>query len=446
MAKHTNSEYVQRLHKKLLPANIFICLIALIAGICMLVMPWFDMRIQIKGEKLAEFIKEESSSSASLPAGDAAYASAGTMPTASSSSDIDFTEALADALTGVNFNIPVNIYPMKLLKAATGNEADMEALFNSLIGKEGAATFIKDFANTLAPAVLKTTVNIAIEEAMTEAMDGLELTPAQQEQLNTYKEGVADVMDILIDAKTTEDFDDAKAAFGELVERINADQGGESFSDADIDEAFDALIDYGRNPDTGEFDVLTLIQNIDKLQRDAEGESDGIEPASHTVLTAEGEDAEEEVGELQEFIDMLENPGSVVIDKLIDGDAEKLDTIKTISLALFIVMAGIPAFFWFLLALCALLRCLREEKIVKTWYVKLFCIWSGLGVLIGNLAPKLLGKFLGGEVESALSAISVKFLGSGVVAGICWVALLLCGWFYYNRIKKQIKRARRAGR
>ncbi len=463
MAKRTNSEYVKSLHKKLVPANIFICIIALIAGICMLLMPWFDMRIQLKGDKIADLIREKSSEAeASLESDGATYAGIRLVDAGSGdtpSVEVDYMDALAEALVGVNFNIPVNIYPMKMLKAATGTKKDVEAFANSLVGKEGAAVFVEELADKVVPAVAKTVVNVAIEEMINQAImdvDGLlNLTDEQKEAIRGYKD---DAMKIIDDLLKAESKDAAYAVWDAdllpLIDKI-VDEG--KFGDIEIDDddledvekAFDLIIDYGWDEESNSFNFMNLIENINKLMdKESSEDDDGQQPAAYTAMpTAEGTS---EADEIQKIVDTLKNPGGALIDQLGDGD---ISLVQTVALVLFIVMVGIPAFFWFLLALCALLRCFREEKIVKTWYVKLLCIWSGLGVLLGNLIPivlpKVLPRIAGAETAEAVttvfSALSIKFLGSGIVAGVCWLALLFCGWFYYNRKKKQIKKARKQG-
>ena len=58
MAKHNTSENMKALQKRYIPANIFVAILAFVAALATLFLPWLDVRVQIDGEKLYTELKK----------------------------------------------------------------------------------------------------------------------------------------------------------------------------------------------------------------------------------------------------------------------------------------------------------------------------------------------------------------------------------------------------
>ncbi len=471
------NKQAKSLHKKLIPVNIIVAAVSLVAALCLLFMPWLDLRIHVAGDQVAALLNENS------PSSKTEYVSSEEIST-SKTQEEQLMEALSKEISTMQFDIPINIYPIKMYKAAKGTQVELEEFINSLIGKNGAAEFLSDFINTLAPVVLKTTVHITIDTAVEEALiqAGVEITPEQKEQIEGYKETASVIItDLLAEEVDTEK---VKADFSSLVNQIAIDYGEEAPDPEQLNQVFDAIVDQGINED-GTFDLTHLLKNFDLLQfeqdmenatgnnaNSSENNSDSAEnsqesskeisvmafamPTNTQSDLDSGMDSsiledssstdnsgEETVNELNEIIAFLENPGGVLVQSMAEDEnfEEDLATLQDIFLSLFILMAAIPAFFWALLAINAFKRIFTKRKVTRTWYVRLFCFWSGFGLLLGNFGLSYLPQVIP-ETAEILSTFTFEFLGSGIVAGICWLVIAVCGIFY-RKTKKKLRYAHR---
>ncbi len=422
MAKKPLTPEMKALHKKLWPANIVICIVSLVAAVCLILMPWFDLRININGSKLATAITE-------------------TMESESDSSiDEDAKSSISNMLDDVNIEVPINIYPMKLLNAGLGGEKELEDFFNGLIGKDGTDKYVDYLAEELVPSVMnaaaKELIEPTIEDAVKDALSTSELTPDQQTKVDGYVAKAEDVIDILLGGNGVESNPTlAKAKFDELLSEASADDWGQSGALLDqetvdeINAIFDDIVTAGTNPDSQKFDIVYAINNIGDV-----------------ISSVSGTDASE-FEDVQEIIDTIKSPGAMLVGEM-DEDTQGI--VRIVLIGVFGLFIAFPMFWWLHLALCALARIFTKRKRVKMWYVKFFCFWAGFFVLLFNVAFMMLPKIYElvdievTGVTAMLEAFSIKFLGSGVVTGICWLTLVLLGWFFYNRVKKRIKRLKKA--
>ncbi len=417
MAKKPLSRELTSLHNKLWIYNVIICIISLVAAVCVVLMPIFDFRVHLKGESFSELMQPADESS--------------------ESSDGDIAAELSTRLEKESFDIIINIKPLKMFQAAIGDDKDMEDFMNSLVGKEGAQKFMEDFANKLAPALIETVVSVTIDEMVGSALvvAGKEMTPTLKEQVKGYKEGTTQAVETLLgEASTPSDPEKAKAEFAAVVHNMVNEQqmlNGLDISEADLNKAFSDIIDSGTNPETGKFEIVYMLGNLDQMQggeggEGAEGDSSGMD-------------------DLQQIIDIIQNPGGVLVEALGDN----MDMVKLAVLIAFCALIALPALLWLLLALCAGIRIFMKRKRVKTWYVKLCGVWHGLFVLLLNvivwMAPLIMEWVsLDGAAFNIFTAASIKFMGSGMVTGVCWLALVILGWCGYNRTRKRIKKLTKA--
>ncbi len=455
MAKKYIPENVKELHKKLMPANIVLAVVALVAAICIMFMPWLDMRISIDGAGVAEVLTES--------VGD---------------EEDETTQAvikeMANELKNVELELSLNMKPMKMLSFATKKSTLEERTYVmaefivSMMGKDGLTAFLRDLVDDLAPVLLKATANIAIETAINDALKeaGKELTPEQQQQVEVYKEDVGGIIDGLVGEH--KNVEKAKEDFNDLVNKIAHEQGGADVEipEEDINKVFDELVTQGTNPDTNEFDLLYLMSNFDTskfedLFGDGEDEdppavpsSVNMEKGSAVVLASSSsapDDEDEGSNTLAEITQFIDNPEEFFAEVLAEGlDEETMDIMQPVVLGLFILVAGLPAFVWLLLAVKATIRIFTEKKKVGMFGAKFFAFWATLFIVMFNVASANLATVLAGAgiVEGValkvIESISVTFLGSGVVQAICYAILVLGGWFYYGRIKRQIRREMKA--
>ncbi len=473
MAKKQLSEQVKTLHKKLMPANIIIAVVALVAALCTLFMPWFDLRITIKGEGLSSMLTSGSSSSitAQLDGDGLVFTNASddsaTSEGGGGMGDLDMGSILATALKDVTIELPINLYPMKMLKAATGDKADFSEFIVSVIGKDGAVEEISNMVNELVPTVLKGTVTAVVDKTVDEAIANLgsELTDSQIQQIETVKDDVTDIIDALMGTGDTPPNKElASQKFTEMVNDMAAITGEEiDIPQEEIDKVFETLVDHGTNPETGKFDILHLMGNIENMEgmgnMDGSSSSDGdssIQPTAFAFAATQSNESDsnsssgsEESDEL-DILDLLQNPAKAIEDTLLK-EAD-ISEIQPVLLGMVIVFSLLPAAVWFLLAIRATIRIFTEKKKVRMGWAKFFGFWAAFFMVIFNFgfsaATSALPAEALGEVSAILNSFSMKFLGAPVVGAICWAILVLLGWFYYKpikrKIKKQLKRERKA--
>ncbi len=450
MAKKFIPENVKELHKKLMPANIVLAVVALVAAICIMFMPWLDMRIKIQGAGVAEVLTESVSKE-------------------EDETTKKMMQEMSNALQDVTLEVAWNMRPLEMLNFATA-EGTLDERTNALakfivgmMGREGLTKFLKDLVDDLAPVVLKTTANIAIETAINEAVKdaGMELTPQQKEQVEVYKQDVGVIIDDLVGEN--KNVEKAKEDFNVLVNKIATEQGGEDIEipEEEINKVFDEMVSQGTNPETGEFDLLYLMSNLDiEKFEDMFGEEEvppvvpssvNLEQGNSAVVLANSSstpETEEEENPIEDITQFIENPELFFADVLRESEMteETMDMIQTVALAMFAVVAGLPALVWLLLAVKATVRIFTEKKKVGMFGAKFFGFWATLFIVVFNVASANIATALSstGLVEGAalkvIESLSVSFLGSGVVQAICYAILVFGGWFYYGRIKRQIRR------
>ncbi len=426
--KQPLSDNVKALHKKLIPANIIICIIALVAGFCMIFLPWLDLRVTISGEGITELIAEEGV--ASDDNGVTLYAQ---------DDDVDYMDELVKelkkGLKGKTFEIPIKLSPIKMLNVATGDKAEFEEFMNSSIGDDGAKEFVEDLANDVGSIVLVATVNNVIDLAIEEAGKVLDEIP----NLGDYKEEVKDIINTLTSAQGMT-VAQATQEFDTLIDRISSENGLTQSDVSEIKRISHMFIEDGAD-ENGKFNVLTLLKNLDfeKLVPDFDNGASGQALKGQTSgikLYADGGSSSSD-NPLTEVLEILENPASIVGDNI---DESTMETLKIVFLVMFIVLIAFPALLWFMLAIFSFIRIFRERKIVKMWYVKLFCCWAGFFLIAANVALLFLPDLIGGTATKVLNAMSIVIVGSGAITGVCWLLLILGSLFYYRRIKKKIKR------
>ncbi len=410
MAKIPLSAEQKCLHKKLLPSNIVMCIVALLAAVAMILLPWFDLRVRIQGDKVADLLPEQQSGE--------------------QASD-EMTDSLLEALQGNEIDIVVNIHPIKMAMAVIGGDKEMESFMDSLIGKEGAAVFAQDLATMIIPAFIEGVVHSTIDSLVEEALQaaGKDSTPELQAQVETYKEEATAAVEILVGKATTpSNPTEAKTRFNNLVDDMAAEQLADhdiTLDAAALKDAFAEIIELGTNED-GEFDVIHLLGNLEQL--------------------AEGEEGDSQMQDVQAILDIIENPSAVLMEKL----GNNKSTVKLVVLALFVLFVAIPVFFWLHLAIASFVRIFTAKKTAVTWYAKFFGFWAGFGVVLLDVAILLLPLVQSwlniamlAPVVDALGAMTIYFHGSGTVTAVCWLIIVIIGWCGYKRTAKIWRRVKK---
>ncbi len=397
------SENEKSLQKKFIPGNIIICIIALVTGICLLLMPFLDVRIHVSGSKISTLLSATEGESADNSETEA------------------FSTMLSQSLEGIELDVPINIYPLKLLKAAIGTEDDVADFMSSVIGKNGASDILEEVTSSVAPAIAKSALKSSIE-----------LDDKYDTQVDSIIKNLSN--------GSNEDVAQARSEFNDLVNQIALDNGDEAPDTAEMEEMFDTIVEQGTKED-GEFDFVHFItnMNVDEMNGSDSSSTDGDTADGATDETTESDNP------ISSLVKILDDPASLFADLLAE-DQEMTQTLQTAFLALFVVFVGLPALLCLLLVLCSFIRLFTKRKRVRYWYVKVILFISTIIIVALNVLSKVLlpSLDLGAEVGDIISAFSLTFLGSGVVCAVCWLLLTIVSLFYYRRIKKKVKKLRKS--
>ncbi len=410
MAKTTiMNDKIRSLHKRLIPANVIACILALAAMLCTILMPWIDIRFSVDGTEVASYVETLTSDSSTEE------------ESGTSEPDI-IMEGLFAALEDLDIALSVNVYPTKMMSAATGGEKEMATFFNSLIGKVGALIYLRDLIAQVSPVVVETFAELTIDDVIEKAFEaaGKEMGPSQTEQLESYKAEAMEAVSVLMGSDGNPGNPTlSKEKFATLAARISAEQQatvGITIPPDDLTSVYNDLVDKGIN-EQGQFNVVVAIEGI-------------IEN-----ITEEDMQNNQTAQALEKVVDFINNPGQALASAL----GENITTARSALMAASILLFIFPAAMWALLAIFAIIRIFTEKKLIKTWYVCLFCLWSGLLLLVLNIAWSSVRNLFVGNA-AILSALHLSFLGSGIVTGSCWVAVVLLSWFYYGIIKRKIRK------
>ncbi len=453
MSNVPSSEKIKSLNKRFIPGNIAVAVIAFIATICTLVMPWINIQITVDNKKLVDVI-ELSNPDSDQP-----------QMVASTTEGIDIAAIVLNVLNEQSIpTIPINIKPTKMLKAATGDTEDISAFIVSSVGADGAAEFAKKVINQITPEIVKETVNYALDNLVAEAIasEDINLTEAQQEQLENYKGQAGSIIETLMgDEKQASDPEKAKEQFSTLVEQIVDEQAGENveINEDDMEELFDALVDAGTTEE-GNFEATVLLQNIDSILDVINSIENGKDIEELLPVADSGEKAisflsteKKEVSplagsnenalpsEIQDILDFMNAP-EATLTEILDDSGFDFAQIQPIILAVWFLFIGLPALGWFLLAVKAIIRIYTNKKGIRTIGAEIYGLSIGAFLIVLNVAVMPLAKIIGGsEVARILDAITIRFLGSGIAIAICGLLLLVLSIAYYRPIRKKIKYA-----
>ena len=392
-AYETPQEEMRRLQRKLIPVNIVVIILSIVAAISFFFMPLLRVSGDISEMIPAESEQtggesEESGSSANSPAA---------------------------MLQGVK--IDLSLSGMDLVKLGfTGDLVEFAA------DKVGA--MLSDQASDLAANVLLTA---AAQQT------GAEVTPETVEAMSGALDGLekADPNDrAAVDAAIDKVIDAGAAYFA-------PESAGEDWDRTEIRNQIREMYDTTITENEGTFSTEALIcVQISKMNESGasgeggDGESGGSEdgagaPSSGKVYTNFSDLAGSMLGE------MMGGTGTGAGGESTDPFASMPWLMPVIG-GVFLVLGLV----WVILALFALLHLFAKNKRFTMWYVKLL---GFLPCLLFGIAPLVAGKFLGGEVAAVFGMISTL----AWIGGACYLLLWIVSIFWAFPIKRKIRRLKK---
>ena len=476
----------KKYQRMLIPANIVVVIIALVAAIFQLVMPMLSVKLTVTGENVTSVVNYIDENSES---GDEEMAET-----------LDTVRYIA---RDVNADISIKLSPKDAL----------------LLGPVPAAQSVRDYIAANA-AELEGTVDLIFEQMLPRLTVYMVAQAAQDELeevigIDQLEEIDTEQVAAVTEAISAGNFEEAREQFSTAADDIAADLGYDLTAEdkETIMQYYDEAIEAGRQED-GSFSYTKAIQTIaDKYGIDLgaitgeDGENtdgtavdlDEIIARLEAVETAEdleeiidmlrGQEGMESLVEQLENIDdldelaqiilalrlgdtVLQSPASLRLrvatvsvmsdmqeditqadpNELLGGFINEIPDstatiIGTILFAVAAVMIGLTSVLWIILAILAFIKIFCKNKRFTMWYVKAFC-WLPciLLVLVPTLAVSLTG-LVGGllpasaaQAYSLVTSLGLSFGGSGIVSGICLALLWIVSIFWLFPIKRKIRK------
>lgn len=415
----------RKLHRRLVPANIVILILSVVALVTLLCGSMVSVRIHITGDFVSQMMEtvmeEEQSSGENGNTGDESAAGItqeetnadGSVDASGAGSENEqMKEMLQYVFRNVDYTLKLEVNPVQMFRAGMGDNEAVRAYITEVIG--GALSSLEELIMQVMPDFLSVAVATMVENLGVEELENVDTQQIEQ------------VVTLLSENKTEE----AKTQFPALAQQFASEQLGVELTADQLSQAsefFNEMVDSGTQD--GEFSFYGVINAM------AGGSGSGESGES-------GENGEDSTGS-------SENPLDAIFSFADELDDETLSTMKTVFIAVSAAGVGLAALCWAFLALFSLIHIFTKNKKVGMWYVKLFgflpCL---LFFVVPTVALLVLPGMMGGDASSAFSMISAlgpSFFGTVAVSGICYLLLWLVSIFWCFPIKRKIRKLKKLG-
>lgn len=370
---------IARRQRKLIPLNIVVAIIALVAAVSLLFAPIVSVDAVGLGDYITEMMNEQSSGGDSSEEGPA----------------ID-TAKIVSIVTSNMGN--VSLTTMSLATLAFSD--DLTETLKDYVSEIGSETLKKSEKELITDVAVPMMVEMMEEESGEEAPDNI-------------KNMDADAI-----------YDKAKAL--------------ETASAGEVDETISALAEELQNQLGEDYisdeNLADLESSIRTVYDDTVAATDGTFTIESCICVFASKSLQESGEITQTFTSYAD-----LIDYFMDSSSELDDTIAQVEPILKIVAIAILFFtaVWLILFLFAFLHLFAKNKRFTMWYVKLFgflpCLIFGVAPLVaGAIVPGMEG---GAEIAGILGMISTMTW----ISGACYILLWIISIFWAFPIKRKIR-------
>lgn len=393
---------LKRLQRKMIPVNLLISIIALVAAISLIFAPLISIDA---GEILTGLSEELSSSSESE--GEHNDEAAGT-------EGVDeYLSAMLDSFG----EIKISLTTYDVAKFAFAEDST-QLLVNSFVDEIKA--FETELINNVAVILIPQLIEENVDGIATDLLD---------------PQAVVDKFNDIFSAKTDEEVDVAIRGLAEEIQRQAVTDNGEYLiPDESIEEVVDIIRQY-----------------YDEAVAKLDGEDLTLESFICVTLSDMMSDADEdsEATIYTNYNDLISALLGLSEDSLLGGDSQALEGIREILEIVvnvakyFAIVMFVFAGIWALQFLFAFLHMFGKNKRFAMWYTKLL---GFIPCLIFYIAPLVAAAVLK-SVEGAEIALVVLGAISSMtwISGICYLLLWLVSIFWAFPIKRKIRKAINAG-
>lgn len=370
---------IARRQRKLIPLNIVVAIIALVAAVSLLFAPIVSVDAVGLGDYITEMMGEQSSGGDSSEEG----------PT------ID-TAKIVSTVTSNMGN--VSLTTMSLATLAFSD--DLTETLKDYVSEIGSETLKKSEKELITDVAVPMMIEMMEEESGTQAPDNI-------------KNMDADAI-----------YDKAKAL--------------ETASAGEVDETISALAEELQNQLGEDYisdeNLADLESSIRTVYDDTVAATDGTFTIESCICVFASKSLQESGEITQTFTSYAD-----LIDYFMDSSSELDDTIAQVEPILKMVAIALLFFtaVWLILFLFAFLHLFAKNKRFTMWYVKLFgflpCLIFGVAPLVaGAIVPGMEG---GAEIAGILGMISTMTW----ISGACYILLWVISIFWAFPIKRKIR-------
>lgn len=370
---------IARRQRKLIPLNIVVAIIALVAAVSLLFAPIVSVDAVGLGDYITEMMDEQTSGEDSSAEG----------PT------ID-TAKIVSTVTSNMGN--VSLTTMSLATLAFSD--DLTETLKDYVSEIGSETLKKSEKELITDVAVPMMIEMMEEESGTQAPDNI-------------KNMDADAI-----------YDKAKAL--------------ETASAGEVDETISALAEELQNQLGEDYisdeNLADLESSIRTVYDDTVAATDGTFTIESCICVFASKSLQESGEITQTFTSYAD-----LIDYFMDSSSELDDTIAQVEPILKIVAIALLFFtaVWLILFLFAFLHLFAKNKRFTMWYVKLFgflpCLIFGVAPLVaGAIVPGMEG---GAEIAGILGMISTMTW----ISGACYILLWIISIFWAFPIKRKIR-------
>lgn len=370
---------IARRQRKLIPLNIVVAIIALVAAVSLLFAPIVSVDAVGLGDYITEMMGEQSSGGDSSEEG----------PT------ID-TAKIVSTVTSNMGN--VSLTTMSLATLAFSD--DLTETLKDYVSEIGSETLKKSEKELITDVAVPMMVEMMEEESGEEAPDNIK---------NMDADAIYDKAKALETASAGE----ADETISALAEELQNQLGEDYISDENLAD---------------------LESSIRTVYDDTVAATDGTFTIESCICVFASKSLQESGEITQTFTSYAD-----LIDYFMDSSSELDDTIAQVEPILKIVAIALLFFtaVWLILFLFAFLHLFAKNKRFTMWYVKLFgflpCLIFGVAPLVaGAIVPGMEG---GAEIAGILGMISTMTW----ISGACYILLWIISIFWAFPIKRKIR-------
>lgn len=414
---------INRLQKKLIPVNIVVIVLSLVAALSILFAPLLSVDVgKITGE-IVSTINSPDAGGESEGSGES-----------DSENGVDISR-IVGLLTKSTENLKLNVTVIGLYKFASGDGASQITGFVADIFTQIEA----DLFSTIVVAVLPQ----LIENYQPDSDINLD---------NIDVQAITSKLDAVFEAENDQEID---SAISDLVDELQKQAVTADGTQIIKDDMKDSVSEYIRKfyDDTSEavegditlenFICVTISEIMNGAESNPDGNGQGFTPVALAETEGENNNGGEIYTTYEELISGLLGEGGDsenALDSLNSSLNSVLPYFKYVSFAM-IGFAGV----WLVLSIFALVRIFTKNKRFTMWYVKLLgfypCLIFGvLPIAAGSLVSALVPAEAGINVAAILGAISSLTW----ISGGCYLLLWIVSIFWAFPIKHKIRKLRKS--